>query len=53
VVFLAVIKRLDWQYGALGLVVLLLVLLLAVNAYRKQRMRDVEGGGPGAGTDAR
>ncbi len=53
VVFLAVIKRLDWQYGALGLVVLLLVLLLAVNAYRKQRMRDAEARGPGTGTDAR
>lgn len=53
VIFLAVVKRLDWQYGAVGLLVLVLVLVLAANAYRKRRIDHAESGGPGTGTDAR
>ena len=39
VVFLAVLKQLDWKYGAIGLLVLGLVLGLAVAQYRKKRLR--------------
>lgn len=46
VVFLAVLKQLDWKYGAIGLVVLGVVLGLAVNAYRKKRVDDAEARGP-------
>lgn len=53
VIFLAVVKRLDWQYGAIGLLVLVLVLVLAANAYRKRRTDHAESGGPGTGTGAR
>lgn len=42
VVFLAVLKQLDWKYGAIGLLVLGVVLGLAVNAYRKKRENDAE-----------
>ena len=38
VVFLAVLKQLDWKYGAIGLLVLGLVLGLAVAQYRKKRL---------------
>lgn len=37
-VFLAVLKRLDWKYGVVGLLVLGLVLGLAVAQYRKKRL---------------
>ncbi len=40
VVFLAVLKQLDWKYGAIGLLVLGLVLGLAVAQYRKKRQVD-------------
>jgi len=53
VIFLAVVKRLDWQYGAIGLLVLVLVLVLAANAYRKRRTDHAESGGPGTGAGAR
>ncbi len=46
VVFLAVLKRLDWKYGAIGLLVLGLVLGLAINVYRKKRISDVDSGKP-------
>jgi putative membrane protein len=39
VVFLAVLKQLDWKYGAIGLLVLGLVLGLAVAQYRKKRVQ--------------
>ncbi len=38
VVFLAVIKQLDWKYGAVGLLVMALVLGLAVVQYRRKRL---------------
>jgi protoporphyrinogen IX oxidase len=48
VVFLAEIKRLDWKYGAIGLLVLGVVLVLAINMYRKRSAKNVESGKPGA-----
>lgn len=47
VVFLAVLKRLEWYYGVIGLVVLGAVLVLAINMYRKKRNApdDAAGGG--------
>lgn len=42
VVFLAVLKQLEWKYGALGLLVLGLVLGLAVAQYRKKRIASRE-----------
>ena len=40
VVFLAELKQLDWKYGAIGLLVLGLVLGLAVAQYRKKRLGE-------------
>lgn len=48
VVLLAEIKRLDWKYGAIGLLVLGLVLGLAINMYRRKRAADVDPGKPSA-----
>ena len=51
VVFLAVLKQLDWKYGAIGLLVLGLVLGLAVAQYRKKRHKDgPPGSSPASGT---
>jgi len=44
VVFLAVIKQLDWKYGAVGLLVMALVLALAVVQYRKKRSAEGQHG---------
>lgn len=48
VVFLAVLKRVQWYYGLIGLGVLGGVLVLAVNMYRRKRRDDARTGGPGA-----
>lgn len=50
VVFLASLKRIQWYYGVIGLVVLGAVLVLAINAYRRKRGTDpdAEAGKPGA-----
>jgi protoporphyrinogen IX oxidase len=48
VVFLAVLKQLDWKYGAIGLVVLGAVLVLAINLYRKKNANDAESRKPSA-----
>ena len=50
VVFLAVLKQLDWKYGAIGLLVLGLVLGLAAAQYRKKRQSSgASGPGPESG----
>ena len=49
VVFLAVLKRLDWKYGVVGLLVLGLVLGLAVAQYRKKRLAVPPGSSPASG----
>lgn len=51
VVFLAVLKQLDWKYGAIGLLVVGLVLGLAVAQYRKKRLAGPPGSGPVSGTE--
>lgn len=50
VVFLASLKRIQWYYGVVGLVVLGAVLVMAINLYRRKRGTepDAEAGKPGA-----
>ena len=49
VVFLVIIKQLQWYYGVIGLLVLGAVIALGINQYRRKRQRtDAQGGGTGA-----
>ncbi len=49
VVFLVSIKRLQWYYGVVGLLVLGAIIALGINQYRRKRQRtDDQAGGAGA-----